>query len=74
MKLVSYDLKGQTRIGVLSNETVIDILSASKEFADSLSSEYASIAHVSDMLSLLDAGEPALRLSLIHISEPTRPY
>jgi len=61
MKLVSYDLQGQTRMGVLSNEMVIDILSASKELADSLSSEYASIAHVSNMLSLLDAGESALR-------------
>jgi len=61
MKLVTYNLQGQTRIGVLSNEIVIDILSASKEFADSLNSEFTSIAHVSNMLSLLDTGEPALR-------------
>lgn len=68
MKLVSYDLKGQTRIGVLSNEIVVDLVSARKELADSLNSEFASIAHVSDMLSLLDAGEPALRAvkSLVH--------
>jgi len=61
MKLVSYDLQGQTRIGVLSNEIVVDLVSARKKLADSLNSEFKSIAHVSDMLSLLDAGEPALR-------------
>jgi len=61
MKLVSYDLQGQTRIGVLSNETVVDLVSARRELADSLTSEFTSIARVSDMLSLLDAGEPALR-------------
>jgi len=61
MKLVSYDLQGQTKIGVLSNEIVVDLVSARRELADSLNSEFTSIAHVSDMLSLLDAGEPALR-------------
>jgi len=68
MKLVSYDLQGQARIGVLSNEIVVDLVSAKKELADSLTSEFTSIARVSDMLSLLDAGEPALRAvkSLVH--------
>jgi len=61
MKLLSYDLQGQTRIGVLSNEVVVDLVSAREKLAGSLNSEFASIAHVSDMLSLLDAGEPALR-------------
>lgn len=60
MKLVSYYFQGQIRIGVLSNEMVVDILSARAALADQLGSDLAGIARVSDMISLLDAGEPAL--------------
>lgn len=61
MKLVSYNFQGETRIGVLSNETIVDLVSANKELAGSRNSEFVSIAHASDMLSLLDAGEQGLR-------------
>jgi len=61
MKLVSYDFRGATRIGVLSNETIIDLVSANNELASNGNLEFASIVRASDMLSLLNAGEQALK-------------
>ena len=60
MKLVSYNHKAETRIGVQSNETIIDLLSARKELAEG--KNYASMMppNLTDIVSLLDRGEQAL--------------
>jgi len=60
MKLVSYDFRGETRIGVQSNQIIIDLLSANKELAKDRDLGFANLTYVVDMLSLLDGGEQAL--------------
>jgi 2-keto-4-pentenoate hydratase/2-oxohepta-3-ene-1,7-dioic acid hydratase in catechol pathway len=60
MKLVSYRFQGQIRIGVQSDELIIDLLSASQEISKSRGLQFASLKNVSDMLSLLEAGNSAL--------------
>ena len=60
MKLVSYHFQGQIRIGVQSDEMIIDLLSASREISKSRGLQFASLKNVSDMLSLLEAGDSAL--------------
>jgi 2-keto-4-pentenoate hydratase/2-oxohepta-3-ene-1,7-dioic acid hydratase in catechol pathway len=59
MKLVSYRFQGQTRIGVQSDETIIDLLSASQEVSRSQGLQFSTLKYVSDMISLLEAGDSA---------------
>lgn len=61
MKLVSYNHKAETRIGVQSNETIIDLLSARKELAEGKNYGSMMPPNLTDIVSLLDRGEQALR-------------
>lgn len=61
MKLVSYNHKAETRIGVQSNETIIDLLSARKELAEGKNYGSMMPPNLTDIVSLLDRGEHVLR-------------
>ncbi|MCJ7456864.1 fumarylacetoacetate hydrolase family protein [Candidatus Bathyarchaeota archaeon] len=60
MKLVSYDFKNETRVGVQSNELIVDLVTASSELSKKHSSGFAALSHVSDMVSFLEGGDSAL--------------
>jgi len=60
MRLVSYDFQGTTHTGVQSNELIIDLLSAGNELAKNLGLDPSPIRSMSNMLSLLDAGEQVM--------------
>jgi 2-keto-4-pentenoate hydratase/2-oxohepta-3-ene-1,7-dioic acid hydratase in catechol pathway len=68
MKLVSYDLKGLTRVGAQSGGLIVDLLSASNEFSKNQGLEFRALNQMSDMFSFLERGDSALdeARTLIH--------
>lgn len=60
MKLVSYSSHKETRIGILEDTVIIDLVSASNELAKMHGSKSSALANVIDMISFLERGDQAL--------------